>query len=266
MSNQTQQPESTKPERMCGFRAQFLKPLAKIMAKNDVRYYLNGIHIQSNPAGKGVIISATDGHRLLSILDKRGYTNGEWICEISSSLVSASVKASKHKNTRISSHDAIVTFKGNGTYVYGGFHEPEKSQLGEMQSGLFLSEYLKPIEGNYPKFGRIFKENTEPFDPKILTMNANYLKDCGEVFSMLGNPKFQSISIFGQCGQANVFGLIGHPDDEFDARLLIMPMRNDLELPATTPDWIIGVQKREIETASKEKELAKAKADQKEAA
>lgn len=266
MSNQTQQPESTKPERMCGFRAQFLKPLAKIMAKNDVRYYLNGIHIQSNPVGEGVIISATDGHRLLSILDKRGYTNGEWICEVSPSLVAASTKAAKHKDTRISSHDAMVTFKGNGTYVYGGLHEPEKSQLGEMQRGLFLSEFLKPIEGNYPKFGRIFTKNEQPLDPKLLTMNANYLKDCGEVFSMLGNPKFQSISILGQCGQSNVFGLTNCLDDEFDARYLIMPMRNDGELPDTTPDWIIGVTNRDLAAANKEKQLAEAKADQKEAA
>lgn len=258
MSNQTQQPESTKPERMCGFRAQFLKPLAKIMAKNDVRYYLNGIHIQSNPIGEGVIISATDGHRLLSILDKRGYTNGEWICEISNTLVAASTKATKHKSTKNSSHDAMVTFKGNGTYVYGGFHEPEKSQLGEMQDGLFLSEYLKPIDGNYPKFGRIFKKSEEPFDSNLLTINANYLKDAGEVFSMLGNPKFQGVSILGQCGQSNVFGLTRQLEDDFDARLLIMPMRNDGKLPDTAPDWIVGVTNREIEAANKEKQLAEA--------
>lgn len=41
------------------------------MAENDIRYYLNGIHVEANPAG-GVIAVATDGHRLTACFDPSG--------------------------------------------------------------------------------------------------------------------------------------------------------------------------------------------------
>lgn len=41
------------------------------MAKGDIRYYLNGIRIESLPAG-GVVAVATDGHRLAACVDPAG--------------------------------------------------------------------------------------------------------------------------------------------------------------------------------------------------
>tara|TARA_R110000772_G_C13310322_1_gene440438 strand:- start:31282 stop:32073 length:792 start_codon:yes stop_codon:yes gene_type:complete len=255
MKTKNHESEENKSVRMCGFRAQFLKPLSKIMGKNDVRHYLNGINVQSNPIGDGVIITATDGHRLLSILDPFGYTNGDWICEVSPSLISASVKSVKNKATKISEHDAIVTFNDNGAYVYGGFHDPEKSKLGEMQEGLFLSEYSDSIDGKYPSFGRVFGKVDDSIKQENLLMNADYLKECGEVFLMLGNPKFQGISILGQCNKANVFGLLYNSSRDFDARMVIMPMQNDGDSVVAVPDWINGIKERDIERSKKEDEI-----------
>lgn len=238
--------------RSCGFRAKFLKPLFKIMAKNDVRHYLNGLSVQENPEGEGVILTVTDGHRLLTVLDPKGYTNGSWICNISSSLVSASLKASKSKETRQSRNDAVVTFVGNGGYVYGGVHDIEKSKLGEMQDGLALSEFSSIIDGKYPKIGRLFSKLDDGIDAKYLTMNAEYLKDCGDVFLMLGNPSFQGLTLLGQSNNANVFGLTSSDSRDFDARMLIMPLTPDENSQSIAPSWIESIIKKE-EKESNEK-------------
>ena len=42
-----------------------LKALLICAAKNDISYYLNGIHFESTP--NGIIAASTDGHRLLCI-------------------------------------------------------------------------------------------------------------------------------------------------------------------------------------------------------
>lgn len=41
------------------------------IAERDIRYYLEGIHVEPNPAG-GVIAVATDGHRIAAALDPKG--------------------------------------------------------------------------------------------------------------------------------------------------------------------------------------------------
>lgn len=52
-------------------RASYARLACTAMAKHDIRYYLNGLMIEPNPAG-GAIIIGTDGHRLLAILDPQG--------------------------------------------------------------------------------------------------------------------------------------------------------------------------------------------------
>ena len=50
-------------------RAAFIAAASVVQAKNDVRYYLNGILIEKAP-DKGLLIVATDGHRLVAALDE----------------------------------------------------------------------------------------------------------------------------------------------------------------------------------------------------
>ncbi|MFY1875584.1 hypothetical protein ACOTF3_04305 [Achromobacter xylosoxidans] len=42
-----------------------LKAASRIMARNDIRYYLNGVYVEATPTE--TIIAATDGHRLLAL-------------------------------------------------------------------------------------------------------------------------------------------------------------------------------------------------------
>lgn len=52
-------------------RADLLKIAATCMARNDIRYYLNGVYIEPREGG-GVIIVATDGHRICAVIDASG--------------------------------------------------------------------------------------------------------------------------------------------------------------------------------------------------
>lgn len=68
---------------------------ASFVAKNDVRYYLNGIYFEPHPEG-GANIVATDGHKMLTIRDKTAILAKPLIVEFSP----ATVKACAAKNAQ----------------------------------------------------------------------------------------------------------------------------------------------------------------------
>lgn len=66
---------------MIQFQAKYLPALAVFMAKCDIRYYLNGISVRPHKEG-GVVLAATDGHRMLVIRDINGYCGEEIIFRV----------------------------------------------------------------------------------------------------------------------------------------------------------------------------------------
>lgn len=82
---------------MIQFQAKYLPALTAFMAKNDIRYYLNGIHIHPHADG-GAVLVATDGCRLLAIRDIEAHCDEEIIFKIAPGLA----RLCKRKN-------AIVT-------------------------------------------------------------------------------------------------------------------------------------------------------------
>jgi len=51
-----------------------------IVSRNETRYYLKGVCIQPAKAGMpGVTLTATDGHRLISVYDREGSADGDYI-------------------------------------------------------------------------------------------------------------------------------------------------------------------------------------------
>lgn len=57
------------------------KILFPFVAKQDIRYYLNGINIRPLIEG-GVMISASDGHRLIVVRDPEGFVDREIIVSV----------------------------------------------------------------------------------------------------------------------------------------------------------------------------------------
>ena len=52
-------------------RSAFIAAASVIQAKDDVRYYLNGVLIEKGRDNKPIIV-ATDGHRMVAALDENG--------------------------------------------------------------------------------------------------------------------------------------------------------------------------------------------------
>lgn len=71
--------ESTTPNLQ--FNAEHLPKVLNFAAKDDVRFYLNAIRIEPAKDG-GVLLIATDGHRLIVFRDPDGHTNAEYTIPI----------------------------------------------------------------------------------------------------------------------------------------------------------------------------------------
>jgi hypothetical protein len=79
----TENPELNEPPHMIArVNSMAIKIAAPFMAKNDIRYYLNGINIRSLEDGT-VMLVATDGHRYVVVRDQEGYCENEIIAVVS---------------------------------------------------------------------------------------------------------------------------------------------------------------------------------------
>lgn len=86
---------------MIQFNATFLAALMPFCAKNDVRYYLGGIHVTPHPDG-GALLIATNGHMMMCVYD------ADAICSEQATFALGN-DAAKHCATRIGQPAPVVT-------------------------------------------------------------------------------------------------------------------------------------------------------------
>ncbi|MFB2682771.1 hypothetical protein [Shewanella mangrovisoli] len=158
------------------FNIEYLPMLAAFAAKQDVRYYLNGFHVKPHPE-KGVILTATDGHCLVTIHDEDGFTDGDYIYPISKDLLKAANK--KHlpsiQNIFINDGVAMLTSICEIVDTFTTFEA-----LGIEERKLITHiEFINAHMGErYPNAGKLFKsrlsdENVKP--TSTIGMNVNLL-------------------------------------------------------------------------------------------
>lgn len=192
--------------------AELIKILFPFAGVNDIRYYLNGFHIQKHKDG-GVIIQATNGHVLGAILDTCGSIEG---------ADEAIIKVEKSALSKLKSGDFITVQKDSLSVHW--------------VSG--LKKFIQPgsaiINGKFP--------GTEHFtkDKKFIrglpgSYNPEYLKLAA---STLVGGRYQGISFFYRED-------IENPQDSpiyFRSGSLpgfygiIMPLRDSIE--EALPDWV----------------------------
>ncbi|WP_434939180.1 hypothetical protein ACRWQN_17700 [Shewanella sp. HL-SH8] len=209
------------------FNNQYLEMLYEFMAKGDIRYYLNGFHIKPH-SEQGVVLTATDGHRLVTIHDKDGFSDGEFIFPISKGLLSAS----KKKGRGIFSSKNIIIIKGKAlvnAIEYSEFPLDESI----LDDGEFVSyiEFIKPIDGQFPVASRIFKGLGEPKPTKNIGLNTHYLTGLNKLTSM---QKFGAVSVYLYSPDNAILAVAGL-NREIVA--MIMPARLD-KLPLNVPEFV----------------------------
>lgn len=208
------------------FDAKGLPPVAFFQAKNDIRYYLNGIHVQPHPTAPGVVVMATDGHRAAMFYDPDGKASRAATLTVSRDLVTACKK--RPAAARVLGNRRVVLEAGRLVLKeVGHAHETELFiQAGQAE----INDAKYPnIWGGLPK--------AEELTPGLIgAMNSQYAADLGVVAKILperGNKYFNALDHYTK--GTDGYGVIltrFHFNDNFI--VITMPMRAD-EFPRKEP-------------------------------
>lgn len=158
------------------FNIEYLPMLAAFAAKQDPRYFLKGFHVKPHPE-KGVILTATDGHCLVTIHDEDGFSDGEYIYPISKELVKAANKKALPSIQNIFINDGVAML----TSIYDildTFTTFEALGIEERKLITHIEFINANLGGRYPNVGKLFKsrlseENLTP--TSTIGMNVNLL-------------------------------------------------------------------------------------------
>ena len=162
-------------------------------AKNDVRYYLNGICFM--PDGR---VAATDGHRAMIASKHENKLTDNVI-----------VSVSKSPTKR---YDYAVLDTKTNTVTY---HDEHEIMVG---SGI-----CSDIDGRFPDIDRVIPKQTSPTEQ--IGFNAKYLVDV-EKLAKLFNPKFEAVLFELNGNTSAAVANISAPTGE-TAKVIVMPMRID---------------------------------------
>ena len=229
---------------------EYIPVLAAFMAKDDVRYYLNGFHVKAHPEN-GIILTATDGHRLVTIHDEDGLTDGEYIFPISKNLLAASKKRTDKKTAFPSQwvqyiDNRFVVCPELENHTQDGFLVDETIY----QAAAQYVEYVAPIDGVFPDVGGKVIQKLKPEPTSLVGFNTSYMADLKWLSSSTSFPAVDMVL----CGQTNAIVIVGGSKREMVAA--VMPCRvnlnsiNDFVLPPFAK--ISGHQKSEEELAADE--------------
>ena len=180
-----------------------LKALLLCAAKNDVRYYLNGIHFESTP--NGIIAASTDGHRLLCVNLPDQQAEGV-NCLVPRALIEAAIK------TKAPTID--ITIEGGNVTL---------ASMGQNVSGSLT-------EGVFPDFRRVIPEKVSGIQGN--EFNNEYLVDFDKIGKLINGGKASVLQ--NDLG----FSALVHFDNE-NVIGVIMPLRH--EAPKGTvlrPAWL----------------------------
>lgn len=200
------------------FKKDYLPILAVFMAKQDVLYNLNGFHVKPHPE-QGVILTATDGHRLVTIHDEEGLADGEFIFPISRNLLAASKRRPDKKGV-FPSHwvqyidNRFVVCSELEDHTDDGFLVDETLYHAAAQ----YVEYVPHIDGKYPDAGAVI-ENLKPQQTDVCAFNVKYIADLQSICFSKGMPILDIVL----CGKDNAFMAIGGTKREIIA--VVMPAR-----------------------------------------
>lgn len=221
--------------------------MALFMAKQDVRYYLNGISVEPHPDG-GAIIAATDGHRLAVIHDPDGWCTSQIIVgDIKKTLLDAcKKKARRHYQEEapaalwIGQHGSVVTRLPTVQAGEKAEHQSPVDLFGELS--LYACK-TSIVDGKFPDWRRVINTERKGNKEHFPTINAGYLHDVSLAQDIIlgksNHVRGVSIEPFGETCSIVVRTLGGELHDRFVA--LIMPMRQDraaTTLPAFLPQEV----------------------------
>lgn len=215
-----------------------LKAVSRFMAKQDIRYYLNGLHVEATKTH--TILVATDGRKLLAVRQKA--TNN---IEAPTSLIMPD-DAVKLLTMGCRPRNALQEFnlqdRGNGKWTGRMLGVPSMPWI----------EFEK-IEGVFPNWRKVVPEKF-PDQPGAAQINPNYIKLVNDSYhDLVGRPfkRNTDVPIFFH-DNSFVGGkvIVVAPSTaglDFFAVIMGIDMRDDLEklMEAGVPAWAVPPKKNE---------------------
>lgn len=209
--------------------------VAQFASTEEVRYYLNGVAVQAHPE-KGVLLIATDGHRMVTAHDPEGYTPQDIIVSVHTGYNTAMqaknglVKAAKLKPPVGDSARAIMTV------------DIEADSVSITVAGETVFAACKVlVDGTFPDWQRIRPRG--PFDGACTGFSAKYLGEFHKVAGLdigslekgfVGNGSKRGIFINTMDAGSPAEILFG---DSLPFYGVLMPMRiSDTQCAA--PKWL----------------------------
>lgn len=195
------------------------------ISKEEIRYYLNGVLVE--PCGAGVVMVATDGHRMLVAYDENGTADSSLIVKLPPFAVRECKVPVMFNDKRV----LLVDSAANSATIE---HISAPKIKGDVPvSQTILTAHRVLIEGSFPDWRRVVP--TKEIDPSsraaFVGFNGKYLADWSKVgieLSRGGNVAAVSIQQVGESDPALV-RWSGH-DNIIGVQ---MPMRTDrFRLPA----------------------------------
>lgn len=181
------------------FRFSIRSPLVKaamlFQAKQDTRYYLNGIRIESSR------IVSTNGHCLWM-------HNFESALDIPESLIlqlKGPIPAKSYNiNFEVGENSGVA------------FHE-------DFDGKVISATYFELISGTYPDIDKV----TAPKEDEKLTpeigFNAEYLSLLQKAAKLVGNPRYPFVT--ANLRGSSAVSIFNIPGPEFQSKLFLMPVR-----------------------------------------
>lgn len=172
-------------------------------AKQDVRYYLNGICFMKD--GR---IAATDGHRAFIGSKHENQLEDNVIVFVSKPPVK------RYDMAEIDTEKGIVTYNMVHKYLHNDNSVEEILTL--VGAGI-----CKLIDGRFPDIDRVVPKKTEPTE--IVGFNAGYLAHI-EKAAKLFNDRFAGVKLELQGNASSAVAVLSAPTGE-TGKVIVMPMR-----------------------------------------
>jgi DNA polymerase III beta subunit, central domain len=213
---------------MIRVNARLFKIASLFQSTDETRYYLNGVCVEPHP--DGALMAATDGHRLIVILDRSGACERTAIIGLPTLMRRALVAYVDEverddddeviDRTRVCCEDRTLTVDGDGyAEIAGHLRACEKCV----------------IDGKFPDWRRIVpKRDVSAPVTSLPVFDGNYIAAFAEAANLFGDTDHQIIHIAPVDAEAPALVLFSGFRDAF---AVLMPVRSaiaheELRVPA----------------------------------
>lgn len=215
------------------FTARALAPVAAFMAKNEPRWYLNGICAEPNPNGVGCFVGAANGHHMAVWHDADGSCTERTVLRVSKELVSASRKKKANGWTINYEDGRLVLCDANEQEIF-------------VQAGKARID----ASAEYPNLWRAVPQESQLVPGLHGSINSRYLETIAKVGIMLEGQDGHGSGVWHYSNGADGLGSIATRFGKAENLIVITMPRRELDeirragkLPADTRRVVATINK-----------------------